>query len=136
MSRTYARYRSRSAGTASSFERSGLPVVEADERIEIRACRRPPPNPRPPAFAAERLVEVVRQDVKLPVLVPVDAVVAGPRPVAVAVDERDVEREEPQRAVDVEDRLERRLELRRRRLVQHLAQLDERRPRLRRRPSS
>jgi hypothetical protein len=48
----------------------------------------------------------------------VDAEVAGADPVAVAVDERILQRQEPQHAVDVEDRLQRRLELVRRRLVE------------------
>ena len=65
----------------------------------------PLPKPGPPA-GAERLVHVVRDEVELPLRVAVEAVVAGPNPVAVVVDEGDVQGQEPEQAVDVEDRLE------------------------------
>ena len=60
----------------------------------------------------------MRDDVEAALRVLIDAVVARARPVAVAVDERHVEREELQRAVDVEDRHQRGFELLGRRLVQ------------------
>ena len=106
-----ARYRSRRRRHGEQLRPKRLArIVQADQRIEFRraAARR---RIRAARFAAERLVEVVREDVELAARVAVDVVVAGARPVAVAVDERDVEREEPKRAVDVENRLERRLEL-------------------------
>ena len=104
--------------------RSGRPADRAP-----RPC--PPKPPRP--SAAERLVHVVRNDVEAARHVLVQVVVARARPVAVAVDQRHFERQEPQRAVDVEDRRQRRFELVRRRRVEDPAQLDEAGPRLRRR---
>ncbi len=82
----------------------------------------------PTAFVGEALVHVVRDDVEAPLLVLIDAVVARACPVAVAVDERHIQRQEPQRAVDVEDRIERGFQLVGRRLVQDTEQLDESRP--------
>ena len=77
---------------------------------------------------AEGFVHVVRQDVKLALLVQIDAVVAGSNPIAIAVDERVVEREEPQQSVDVEHRLKCGFQFFRRRFVERLAELDERLP--------
>ncbi len=133
-------YRARSAGTASSFARSALlsssrptsgsrsgppPRPNPSTRPRIRSLGAGPPgrtapparmpgNPPPPAAALLRtqaFVDVVRKDVEAALLVLIDVVVARARPVAVAVDQRDVERQELERAVDVQDRRERRFEL-------------------------
>src|SRR5262245_52694034 len=82
------------------------------------------------ALAAEPLVHLVRDDVEFSGDVAVQAVVARTRPVAVAVDERDFHRQESEGTVDVEERGERRLQLVHGCLIQHLAQLRERLPRL------
>ena len=61
-------------------------------------------------------------------LIAIDRVVAGTNPVAVAVDERVVECQEPECLVDVEHRRESRFELSERCLVERLAELDQRLP--------
>ena len=67
---------------------------------------------------------------KLPLPILADQVVARPNPVAVVVHQGVLQRQETQRPLDVQDRLQRLLQLPRRRLVQDLAQLDQVRPSL------
>ena len=65
-----------------------------------------PPRPRPPpaALFLEALVHVVREDVHAALLVEIDVVVAGARPVPVGVHQCHVECQELQRAVDIQQR--------------------------------
>src|SRR6185503_136216 len=64
-------------------------------------------SPSAALFGAHRLVHIVRDDVQDTLLVLIEAVIAGASPEAVGVDERHFDREELQRAVDVEERRER-----------------------------
>ena len=87
------------------------------ERIKQHRSAAAAAETRPAAAAHEGRVDVVRQYVETPVGSMIEAVVARPRPVAVTVDEGVVDGEEPERAVDVEQRREREFELVWRRLV-------------------
>jgi hypothetical protein len=60
--------------------------------------------------------------------VEIQVVIAAPGPIAVAVDQHIVERQEPERAIDVQDRRERPFELVRRCRVQDPGQADQRVP--------
>jgi hypothetical protein len=107
--------------------------LSATSGIELRAAATKaaePPETAAAPLAAEAFVDVVRDDVELAGGVAVETVVAGARPVAVAVDQRHFDRQEFQRAVDVEQRRQRRFELVGRRLIQDLTELRQRLPRL------
>ena len=85
---------------------------------------------RAAAFFLEPLVHVVRQDVYAALAVQIDVVIARARPIAVGVDERDFDGQELQRAIDVEERGERRFKTLRRGLIQHAEHFDQAPPRL------
>ena len=65
---------------------------------------RPPGPPGPPPSSSSPSFMSCGQHVHAALRVEIDVVVAGARPVAVGVDQRDVEGKELQRAVDVEQR--------------------------------
>jgi hypothetical protein len=122
----------RPTGAAESRRGTTWATGAKARRGTARPTRAAAPHAHPHHFRRlDRLVRIVREDVELALLVQVNVVVAGARPVAVVVDQRLVQRQKFQRPVDVEDRLQRRLQLVHRRLVQHLAQVDQRRPALR-----
>ena len=65
------------------------------------------------------------QNVESPILIEEQAVIAGPHPVAIPVDQRCIECQKPQGAIDIQNRIQCRLQLVQRCLSQHLGQLDE-----------
>ncbi len=124
--RTWLRYRALSEGTASSRLRSGLRWSFDPTSGSRSPAGGPEPGPRPKHHRRLKgLVHVVGDDVELPLRIAIQAVIAGPGPVAVAVDQDVIKRQEPEDTVDVEDRLEGFLELSRRCLVENPAQGNE-----------
>src|SRR6188474_3309099 len=108
----------RLAGVIETNQRIELGTCRAERRGELEAGRQlnagrklgrtaASASARPSRAAAlvfKTLVHVVGQHVHAPHAVEIDVVVAGARPVAVGVDERDVESQELQGAIDVEQR--------------------------------
>ena len=103
------------------------------QRRDKNLARSGHPHPEAAGAAAdglEGLVHVVRDGVELALGVEVQAVVAGPDPVPVVVDQGHVEGQKPEQPVHVEDRFQRLFELVRRGLVEDFAHVDEGLPRL------